>query len=307
MVVLLIAVIGFPIGFGFWVDSSLHRIPVLADYDGRPAPGNGTTWLFVGSDSRKDLTPEQRNEYTTGDEFRNGLTDTIMVIHVPALFSDTPPTVVSIPRDSAAEIPGYDTNKINSAFALGGGELLVKTVENKTGIRIDHYAEIGFVGVADVVEAVGGVPLCLKQDVDEDDYVPIHLHAGCQTLDGRTALAYVRTRYAFATADLQRVKNQREFLSALLHRAASPAIWLNPYRWFSVSSAVTGALTVDQGAHIWDLTRLAWALHGSPVMLTVPATSSGDYLEWNQADAAKLFTAINNDAPIPRDLLDQQP
>ncbi|MDT5095265.1 MAG: hypothetical protein QOH60_4628 [Mycobacterium sp.] len=305
MVLALLILIGFPIGFGLWVDSSLRRVPVLADYEGRPGPGDGTTWLFVGSDSRKDLTPEQRSEYTTGDEARNGLTDTIMIIHVPALFSDTPPTVVSIPRDSAADIPGYDTNKINSAFSLGGGELLVKTVEGKTGIRIDHYVEIGFVGVADVVEAVGGVPICLAQDVDEDDYVPIHLKAGCQTLDGRTALAYVRTRYAFANADLQRVKNQREFLSALLHRAASPAIWLNPFRWFSVSSAVTDSLTVDEDAHVWDLTRLAWALRGSPVMLTVPAASSGDYLAWNDEDAAKLFTAIKNDDPIPPELLEQ--
>ncbi|MDT5009520.1 MAG: hypothetical protein QOH57_1137 [Mycobacterium sp.] len=307
MVLVLLALIGFPVGFAIWVDTSLRRVPVLTDYEGRPAAGSGTTWLFVGSDSRNNLTPAQRSEYTTGDENRNGLTDTIMVIHVPGLFSDTPPTVVSIPRDSIVEIPAHGTDKINAAFSQGGGELLVRTVEGKTGIRIDHYVEIGFVGVADVVEAVGGVPICLTQDVDEDQYVPIHLRAGCQTLDGRTALAYVRTRYAFPSADLQRVKNQREFLSALLRRAASPSVWLNPYRWFSVSSAITGALTVDEGAHVWDLVSLGWALHGSPTMLTVPATGSGGGLEWDDTDATRLFTAIINDDPVPPELLDQRP
>ena len=306
LALLLLSVASF-MGFGIWFDRSLHRAAVLTNYDGRPGPGRGTTWLFVGSDSRADLTPEQKSEYSTGDEVRNGLTDTIMLIHVPAVFSDTPPTVISVPRDSAADIPGYGTDKINSAFSLGGAPLLVKTVEAKTAIRVDHYAEIGFVGVARVVDSVGGVPICLKEPVHEQEYVPIDLPAGCRTLDGRTALAFVRTRYAFADADLTRVKNQREFVAALVHRAASPAVWLNPLRWFSVPSAVTGALTVDQGAHVWDLARLAWALDSSPVMLTVPNDSSGDYVEWKSDDASRLFTAVNNDEPIPHDLIDQPP
>jgi LCP family protein required for cell wall assembly len=292
------------VGVGVWVDRSLHRTPVLAAYDGRPGPAHGTTWLFVGSDSRSDLTPEQQNEYATGNEVRNGLTDTIMLIHVPSLFSDTAPTVVSIPRDSVADIPDNGTDKINSAFSIGGGPLLVRTVETMTGLRIDHYAEIGFLGVADIVDALGGVSICLDEPVHDDEYAHIDLPAGCQTLDGRNALSYVRTRYAFPSADLQRMKNQRGFLTALLHRATSPAVWLNPVRWHSVPRAVTGALTVDEGTHVWDLARLAWALNSSPVMLTVP-NSGGAYVEWNSGDAKRLFTSLSEDATIPPDLLDQ--
>ena len=292
------------VGVGAWLDRSLQRSQVLLDYAGRPAAGHGTTWLFVGSDKRDDLTPEEQREYSTGDETRNGLTDTIMMIHVPSLFSDTAPTVISIPRDSAAEIPGHGTDKINSAYSVGGGPLLVQTVEQKTGIRIDHYAEIGFLGVADVVDAVGGVPICLKQPVSDDEYTHIDLPAGCQTLDGRTALGYVRTR-AFPNADLQRVQDQREFMTALLHRITSPSVWLNPVRWFAVPRAITHALTVDKGCHVWDLAGLGWALNGSPVKLTVPTSSSGNYLEWDKDSATQLFDAVNNDKPIPQTVLDQ--
>jgi anionic cell wall polymer biosynthesis LytR-Cps2A-Psr (LCP) family protein len=173
-----------------------------------------------------------------------------------------------------------------------------------TGLRIDHYAEIGFLGVADVVDALGGVSICLDEPVHDDEYAHIDLPAGCQTLDGRNALGYVRTRYAFPSADLQRMQNQRGFLTALLHRATSPAVWLNPVRWFSFPRAVTGALTVDEGTHVWDLARLAWALNGSPVMLTVP-NSGGVYVEWNSDDANRLFTSLNEDATIPPELLNQ--
>jgi LCP family protein required for cell wall assembly len=302
LVVVLVAALVI-VGVGVWVDRSLHRQAVLADYPGRPTAGHGTTWLFVGSDSRNDLTPQQESEYSTGDENRSGLTDTIMLIHVPSLWSSTSPTVVSIPRDATAQIPDYGTGKINSAFSLGGGSLLVRTVEQTTHLHVDHYAEIGFLGVADVVDAVGGVPICLPEAVHEEEYAHVDLDAGCQTLDGRDALGYVRTRYAFPDADLRRVKNQREFLTALLHRAASPAVWLNPLRWFSMPRAVIGALTVDEGAHVWDLARLGWALNGSPVMLTVP-NNSGD-VEWSSDDVSRLFTALENDDAIPAELLDQ--
>ena len=97
----------------------------------------------------------------------------------------------------------------------------------------------------------------------------IDLPAGCQQLKGRNALGYVRTRDT-PRADLDRMINQRQFMSALLHRAASPAVWLNPWRWYSVPHAAADALTVDQGDHVWDLARLGWALHGSTTAMTVP-------------------------------------
>jgi LCP family protein required for cell wall assembly len=306
---MLVFVVGAGAG-GWWMDTSLHRIAALTDYPDRPAAGRGTTWLLVGSDSRQGLTPQQQAELSTGGDIGNGRTDTILLVHVPTIGSSTSTTMVSIPRDSYVSIPGYGKDKINAAFAEGGASLLAQTVERATGIRLDHYAEIGFDGFAVVVDAVGGVTMCPKEPVD-DPLAGIDLPAGCQKLDGRNALGFVRSR-ATPRADLDRMVNQRQFMSALLHRAASPAVLLNPLRWYPMGHSAAGALTVDSGAHIWDLARLAWALSGltgTPTTTTVPigeftSTDAGSVVEWNSDEAGRLFTALASDAPVPQDVLD---
>ncbi len=186
------------IGGGFWIDSSLHRIPALADYPERPAAAQGTTWLLVGSDSRQNLSPEQQADLATGGDIGNGRTDTILLVHIPGIGSSTPATMVSIPRDSYLPIPGYGEDKVNAAFSLGGAPLLAQTVELATGLHLDHYAEIGFDGFAALVDAVGGVTMCPAEPIS-DPLAGIDLPAGCQELDGRSALGYVRTpRHACA-------------------------------------------------------------------------------------------------------------
>jgi LCP family protein required for cell wall assembly len=294
------------VGTGYWIDTSLRRTPALADYPERPAPGRGTTWLLVGSDSRQGLTPEQQAELTTGDDIGNGRTDTILVVHVPGLGSDTATTMVSLPRDSYVDIPGHGEDKINAAFSIGGAPLLAQTVEEATGIRLDHYAEIGFEGFAVMVDAVVGVTMCPPEPV-VDPLAGIDLPAGCQKLDGRTALGYVRTR-ATPRADLDRMINQRQFMSALMHRSASPAVLLNPLRWYPLTHAAADAVTVDSGAHVWDLARLAWALHGNVTTTTVPigeftASDSGSVVVWDGDAASRLFQAMANDAAVPPDVL----
>src|SRR6202012_3857046 len=114
----------------------------------------------------------------------------------------------------------------------------------------------------------GGISACLTAPIN-DPLAGIDLEAGCQKLNGREALGYVRTRDT-PRADLDRMVNQRQFISALLNRAADPSVWLNPWRWYSVPRAAADALTVDDGDHVWDLARLGWALHGSPTAMTVP-------------------------------------
>jgi LCP family protein required for cell wall assembly len=295
---------------GLWMDSKLQRIPALADYPERPAAGDGTTWLLVGSDSRQQLSPEQQAELATGGDLGTGRTDTILLVHIPHLGSSTPTTMVSIPRDSYVQIPGYGSDKINAAFVFGGAPLLAQTVEQSTGLRLDHYAEIGFDGFAEMVDAVGGVTMCPTEPVS-DPLAGIDLPAGCQKLDGRNALGFVRTR-ATPRADLDRMNNQREFMSALLHRAASPAVWLNPLRWYPVSHAASGAVTVNTGDHIWDLMRLGWALRGDVTTATVPigeftGSDSGSVVVWNDDAAGELFSALKSDARVPQDVLDAQP
>lgn len=294
------------VGTGYWVDTALRHTPALTDYPGRPAPARGTTWLLVGSDSRQGLTPAQQAELTTGDDIGNGRTDTILVVHVPGLGSSTPTTMVSLPRDSYVDIPGHGEDKINAAFAIGGAALLAQTVEKATGIRLDHYAEIGFEGFAVMVDAVGGVTMCPPEPVD-DPLAGIDLPAGCQKLDGRNALGYVRSR-ATPRADLDRMINQRQFMSALMQRATSPAVLLNPLRWYPMVHSAAAAVTVDDGAHVWDLARLGWALHGSMTTTTVPigeftSSDSGSVVVWDGDAANKLFQALANDAPVPPDVL----
>ncbi len=298
------------LGGALWLETALHRESALTDYSGRPPAAQGSTWLLVGSDSRQGLTIEQQQALATGGDTGNGRTDTIMLVHVPAVGSNAPTTMVSIPRDSYVPIPGYGRDKINAAFSMGGASLLAETVEQATGLRVNHYAEIGFSGFAGLVDGLGGVTVCPKAPID-DPLAGINLPAGCQKLEGRDALGYVRSR-ATPRADLDRMVDQRQFMSALLHRAVSPTVWLNPWRWYAVPHAAVAALTVDHGDHVWDLARLAWALQGSPAELTVPigqftSSSSGSVVVWDHEKAAALFDALAADQPIPASVLGQQP
>jgi LCP family protein required for cell wall assembly len=293
-----------------WIESSLRRIAVFSDYTDRPVATSGINWLLVGSDSRQDLSPEQQAELSTGGDLGSSRTDTILLVHIPHVGSGHAATMVSIPRDSYVDIPGYGSDKINAAFAEGGPPLLARTVEMATGIRLDHYAEIGFGGFGAIVDALGGIEVCPPEAII-DPLAGLDLPAGCQTLDGRNALGYVRSR-ATPRADLDRMLHQREFMSAMLRRAASPAVWLNPWRWFSVPHAAVAALSVDQDAHVWNLARLGWALHGSPATVTVPigeftGNDSGSVLIWDSEAARALFEALRTDSAIPQQVLDAQP
>jgi len=297
------------VGGAAWFDARLHRAQALTDYPDRPAPGRGANWLIVGSDSRQGLTPEQQQDLATGGDVGSSRTDTMLLVHVPAFGSSTPPTMVSIPRDSYVPIPGHGKDKINAAFAMGGAPLLTRTAEQATGLRLDHYVEIGFGGFAGLVDALGGITVCPTAPIN-DPLAGIDLPAGCQKIAGRDALGYVRTRDT-PRADLDRMANQRQFLAALLHRVTSPAVWLDPLRWYSVPRAAADAITVGRGDHVWDLARLGWALHGSPTAMTVPIgeftdSDVGSVVVWNHEVAGKLFDALAADAPVPAAALEGQ-
>lgn len=293
------------VGGYFYLDSRLHRIDVFTDYAGRPADTPGTNWLVVGSDSRQGLTSKQRKEFATGAA-AGRRTDTMMLLHI----GDHGTTLVSLPRDSYLPIPGHGSNKLNAAFAFGGPKLLVRTVEQATKVRIDHYAEIGFGGFVGMVDAVGGVNMCIDQRM-KDRKAGIDLKPGCQTLKGGQALGFVRSR-AFASADLERVKNQREFLAALVHKATSPGVLLNPFRIVPFALRSTDDFAVDQGDHLYDLAGFAWAMRGltkgDGLTTTVPiggqgsAAGVGMYITWDSARAGTLFSALREDRAVPRSL-----
>lgn len=291
----------------FYMDSSLHRVNALADYPGRPAQGTGTNWLIVGSDSRQGLSDAQADQLHTGDAdaVAGARTDTIMLVHLPD--NDTKPTMVSLLRDSLVPIPGHGNDKINAAYAFGGAPLLVKTVEQATKLRIDHYAEIGLGGFASVVDDVGGVTMCLSQPV-QDSYAGINLPAGCQTLNGANALGYVRSRHAFATSDFARTQHQREFLGALANRIASPGVLLNPFSLFPVLFDLPDNLTVNNDDHLQNLIALGWSMRGISdgglVTTAVPTSgSSNGSLLWDKTKSSELFADLNTDQEVPSSLI----
>ncbi|HEY3606869.1 MAG TPA: LCP family protein [Pseudonocardiaceae bacterium] len=305
--VLLVLLVVGAVVMWFSMDSSLHRVSALSDYAGRPAQGAGTNWLVAGSDSRQGLTAAQAAQLHTGDAsaVSGGRTDTIMVVHLPA--NSTKPTMVSLLRDSWVSIPGHGNNKINAAYAFGGPALLVRTVEQATGLRIDHYAEIGLGGFAGVVDDVGGVTMCLPQAV-QDSYAGINLPAGCQNLNGANALGYVRSRHAFATSDFARTQHQREFLGALAGKITSPGVLLNPFALFPVLFDLPGNLTVDNGDHLQDLIGLGWSMrgisNGSLITTAVPISgSTGGSLLWDKTKSTELFNDLNTDQAVPSSLV----
>jgi LCP family protein required for cell wall assembly len=261
----LVAAIVAAAGGLVYFDGKLHRVNALS-FAGRIGPTPGTNWLVVGTDSRDGLTPAERRKLSTGPDEGGARTDTMMLISTP---TSGKTAIISIPRDLYVEIPnGYGHHKINAAFNMGGAQLLVRTVESISGVHIDHYAEIGFGGFAHVVDAVGGIHVCLKEPL-RDPKAGLRLKAGCQDINGRQALGLVRSR-DFPNADLQRVVNQRKVFAALMAKATSPGVLLNPFRLLPFANGIVDALTVDTDDRSWNLLALAWSLRGSPTMATVP-------------------------------------
>jgi LCP family protein required for cell wall assembly len=291
----------------FYLNSKLTRSNILVDYPGRPAVGVGTNWLIAGSDTRQGLTRQQELQYSTGqlDATGYGRSDTIMILHIPA--GGGRPVLVSIPRDSYVFIPGHGRNKINAAYAFGGPALLAQTIQTDTGLHINHYMNIGFGGFVNVVNAVGGVRMCLPAPI-HDQASGLNLNAGCQVLSGGQALAWVRDRHSFATSDLQREQDQRIFLAALLKKMTSTGVILNPFASLPAASGVASNMTVDQATQLYQLWFAARALR-DPLTTTVPNSSGGyvsnvgDVLVWNHTQASQLFTALQEDQPVPANLI----
>jgi len=300
--VVILAIIG-SVGYYFYLNSKLTRINALVSYSGRPAAGVGTNWLLTGSDSRGGLSRTQEDQLALGHDIAGARTDTIMVLHLSA--NGSPPVLMSIPRDSYVNIPGYGYNKINAAYALGGPQLLAEAVQNATGLYISHYMGIGLGGLDGVVNDVGGVRICVPGPM-VDPKAGLNLKAGCQTLNGAQALGYVRTRN-FAQGDLQREQDQRLLLKAVLSKVTSTGTLINPFATIPAANGAVSSLDVDQGTQLYQLVQVAFSLR-SPQTTTVPvdgfATESvGSVVLWNHGLATELFGDLANDRAVPKSLL----
>ncbi|PRY55878.1 LytR family transcriptional attenuator [Knoellia remsis] len=303
MPVLLVAWLAYLVFAPVHAWSSVSRVDDQPSGE-RPAETDGNTYLLVGSDSREGLSREERNELGTG-QAEGRRTDSIMLVHVPSGGGKS--VIVSIPRDSYMPIPGNNSNKVNAAYAIGGPELLVETLEQVTDLRIDGYLEIGFGGFASVVDSLGGVDICVPFDMD-DAKAHINLKKGCQTLDGKNALGFVRARYSDPRGDIGRAERQRQFLAAIMKGAATPSTVLNPFRYWSFTHTAAGAVGVGEETSMRDASRILLAMrgagNGSTLSLTVPIqstnypTAAGSAVKWDTDRARELFRMLREDEPL---------
>jgi len=296
--------LAFLVAVPLWAWSQIEKVDAEPDGD-RPPDQPGTTYLVVGSDSREGLSEEERQELATGGGEGGGRTDTIMLLHT----GDGGPLLLSIPRDSLVDIPGHGNTNINAAYAFGGPELIVETIEQNTGIRIDDYIEVGFGGFVNVVDAVGGVEVCPDRAITDPKAGLTGDNAiekGCHEVDGVQALGLARSRQTFATSDIARVQNQRKVISAIASRAASPWSLLNPVRYFKLSDAGASSLRIGDNVGPLSLGRFAWGLarvtSGGGRTCTVPISDLA--VNWDPERAPQLFELIAADRTddIPKDL-----
>ncbi|MEU6129356.1 LCP family protein [Saccharopolyspora sp. NPDC047091] len=242
--------------------------------------------LLVGLDGRTDahgdpLPPEVLRELHTEDS-GSSLTDTLILLHVPADRSRA--VAYSLPRDSYVDVPGHGHHKINSAYgrgkaaerkrleaqgvtdpaalergsADGGRKLLVRTVQQLTGVDVDHYAEVNLLGFYQLTKAIGGVEVCLNDAVD-DPYSGARFAAGRQRISGGDALAFVRQRHGLLRGDLDRVQRQQAFLAGLARAMLATGTLANPAKLDRIFTAVEQSVVLDEG---WDPLAFAADLRG---------------------------------------------
>ncbi|MEW2581696.1 LCP family protein [Streptomyces virginiae] len=309
-IVLVSALLVTSVSTYFWADSKVRREVDLSKVIERPKEGDCTTYLIVGSDSREGMSDEEKKKLHTGSA-EGKRTDSMMILAKCSSGN----TMISLPRDSDVEIPSFVGSqsgkkfagtgrrvKLNAAYAEDGPELLVRTVEHNTGLRIDHYAEIGFAGFANIVDALGGVELDIEEGF-KDEKSGADFKAGRQTLNGEQSLAFVRTRYAFAESDLQRTKNQQKFLSALANQAATPSTILNPFALYPMLGAGLDTLIVDKDMGLYDMGQMFFAMKGvnggDGVSMNMPISGQrGGNLVWDKAKVQQLVKQIQNDEKV---------
>jgi LCP family protein required for cell wall assembly len=259
--------------------------------------------LLVGVDRRNGLSGKQIRELHVGRVEGTINTDTMMLVHVSPARHQV--TVVSLPRDSWVSIPGHGMSKINAAYGLGGPQLMVRTVEAATGLVVNDYVEVNFLSFVKVVDALGGVNVCLPQALD-DQASGIHLKAGFHHLSGITALKYARDRHSFPLQDLTRIKDQQHLVATEMSKLISSGTLANPIKMANLLNAVLPALRVDKGLNVSALADELRGITAHDIDFTTVPLGNLDYqapdgevaVQWNMAQAGRLFTEIHNDQAI---------
>ena len=307
------------IGLG-QISGQISRISVFGDLENRPEKvSSALNYLVVGSDNREGLSKEQIRKLRVGgvDVAAGGRSDTMLLVHISKARDSA--FIVSLPRDTLVTIPAHVSQdgksqipdrpgKLNAAFAFGGAPLLIQTIELMTELKIDHYIEVSFAGFVGVVDALGGIEVCSKVDID-DPKSHLVLKAGYHVLDGIESLKYVRTRDFDGRGDLGRMERQQQFVSAIVRKATSSGTLLNPIKLANFYQATISTVKMDEGIAKNDLLTLGKQLStlssGSVRTLTVPLSNPngrhptvGSVVIWDEVLATELWTRIKNDTAL---------
>ena len=276
----------------------------------RPAKLNKSmNILLLGSDSRDGANKAYWSPDISGER-----SDTTILLHISPNRDHA--VALSFPRDSMVQVPGCTKKNgqkvapyfgmLNSAFAYAGATCTRKTIESTTDIHIAHYVKIDFTGFKRVVDALGGVEICVPHAV-YDPRADLNLRAGRQVVKGNDALGYVRTRYGLGDgSDLERIQRQQKFMASVVNKATSTSMFADPAKMYRFLDAVTKAIATDDKLSVSAMRKLATSLRGMSAgtvrFATVPTQvypRDPNRVQWNTAEAKPLFDAIRRDDALP--------
>jgi LCP family protein required for cell wall assembly len=302
------------------ISGQISRIDVFAGLSHRPEKVNSAlNYLVVGSDNREGLSKEQLKKLRVGGVkvAAGGRSDTMLLVHISK--NRDAAYIVSLPRDTLVTIPAHTSTdgksqipahagKLNSAFAFGGAPLLIETIEGMTDLKIDHYVEVSFAGFVGVVDALGGIQVCSKVDIN-DPKSHLVMSAGSHVLDGVEALKYVRTRDFDGRGDIGRMERQQQFVSAIIRKATSSGTLLNPIKLANFYKATISTVKMDEGVNKNDLLTLAKQMRnlssGNVRTMTVPLSDPngrypglGSVVIWDSVLAPELWNRIKTDVAL---------
>lgn len=259
----IVMVIASAAGVVVAVRGQANGVERAAGVDGvlSPPVDGFVNYLIVGSDTREGADPNSPDYGGIGDvDLTSGRrSDTIILMHVDQVLSTI--ALTSIPRDLWIDIPGFETNRINSAYGYGEG-VLVDTVQTSLGIPVHHYIEVDFNSFKAIIAAIGGVEICFEYPTRDSNTGLNIPEPGCSVLDPVQSLAYARSRYfeefkdgkwqTDGRADLGRIERQQQFFETAVSRSVSRVL-ANPFRAGGLISAAVGSLRVDDDADLVEM------------------------------------------------------
>jgi LCP family protein required for cell wall assembly len=316
------------IGLG-QISGQISRISAFNGLDNRPEKVNSAlNYLVVGSDNREGLSKEQIRKLRVGgvDVAAGGRSDTMLMVHISK--NRDAAYIISLPRDTLVTIPAHISTdgksqiparagKLNAAYSYGGAPLLIETIEGMTNLQVDHYVEVSFAGFVGVVDALGGIEVCSKVDID-DPKSHLVMSAGRHVLDGIEALKFVRTRDFDGRGDIGRMERQQQFVSAIIRKASSSGTLLNPIKLANFYQATIASVKMDEGVNKNDLLTLGKQLRnlssGNVRTLTVPLSDPngrhptlGSVVIWDEILAPDLWNRVKNDVALVDEVVPPKP